>query len=115
MGEYGKIWENMGKYERIWENMVEYGRIRDLLLCHNNIKMRFGRNVDETVSSRLDTAVARVRARIKSCGICVQSGSGADFLRVLPFPLPLIHSTYRPQSSPSIIQSWCNRLHERAQ
>jgi hypothetical protein len=44
----------------------------------------------------LPTAAARVRVRA-SCGVCGgQSGTGADFLRVLRFPLPII-----PPISPS--------------
>jgi hypothetical protein len=38
----------------------------------------------------LPTAAARVRVRA-ACGVCGgQSGIGAGFLRVLPFPLPII-------------------------
>jgi hypothetical protein len=38
----------------------------------------------------LPTAAARVRVRA-ACGVCGgQSGTGAGFLRVLPFPLPII-------------------------
>jgi hypothetical protein len=52
-----------------------------------------GRAVGQAVSLRHLTAAAVVRARVKSCGTCDgQSGTGADFLRVLRFPLPLIHS-----------------------
>jgi hypothetical protein len=48
--------------------------------------------------------------KVRSCGICRgQSGTGAGFLRVLPFPLPLIPPT-APQSSSSgggtIVQWW---------
>jgi hypothetical protein len=50
--------------------------------------------VAQAVSIRLPAAAARVRVRVKSCGICGgQSGTGAGFLPVLQFPLPLIHST----------------------
>jgi hypothetical protein len=53
-----------------------------------------GRTVAQAVSRWLLTAAARVRARVKSCGICGgQSGTGASFLRVHRFPLPLIQST----------------------
>jgi hypothetical protein len=55
---------------------------------------RYSRSVAQEVSRRLRTAETRVRARVKSCWICGgQSGTGAGFLRVLPFLLPLIHST----------------------
>jgi hypothetical protein len=50
--------------------------------------------VAQVVIRRLLTAVARVRARVKSCRMCGgESGTGAGFLRVLCFPLSLIHST----------------------
>jgi hypothetical protein len=49
-------------------------------------------------SLRLPIAAARVRARARSCGICGQSGTGAGFLRVLRFPLPIIASI-APHSS----------------
>jgi hypothetical protein len=39
-----------------------------------------GRAIAQAVSRWLPTAVARVRARVWSCGICGgQSGAGADF------------------------------------
>jgi hypothetical protein len=46
--------------------------------------------MDQAVSRRLPTAAARVRAQVTSCGICGgQSGTGAGFLRVLQFSLPI--------------------------
>jgi hypothetical protein len=49
-----------------------------------------GRAVAQTVSRWLPTAAARVRVR-EACGVCGgQSGTRAGFLRVLPFPLPMI-------------------------
>jgi hypothetical protein len=60
--------------------------------------------------SWLPTVVARVRARIWSCGICDgQSGAGAGFLRVLRFPLPISIPPIAPQSSSSIIWGLYNR------
>jgi hypothetical protein len=47
-------------------------------------------------------------SHVKSCGICDgQNGSGADFLRVHRFPLPILI----PPTSPhlSIIRGWYNR------
>jgi hypothetical protein len=45
-----------------------------------------------------------VRARVWSCGICGgQSGTGAGFLRVLRFPLPIFIPTIAPQSPSSSI------------
>jgi hypothetical protein len=55
-----------------------------------------GRAVAQAVSRWLPTAAVRVRFRA-ACGVCGgQSGTGAGFLRVLRFPLPII-----PPVSPS--------------
>jgi hypothetical protein len=49
-----------------------------------------GRAVAQAVSPWLPTATARFRLRA-ACGVCGgQSGTGAGFLRVLRFPLPII-------------------------
>jgi ribosomal protein S14 len=49
-----------------------------------------GRAVAQVVSRWLPTAAARVRVRA-ACEVCGgQSGTGAGFLRVLRFPLPII-------------------------
>jgi hypothetical protein len=56
-----------------------------------------GRAVAQAVSRWLPTATARVRVRA-GCGVCRgQIGTGAGFLRVLRFPLPII-----PPISPSL-------------
>jgi hypothetical protein len=48
--------------------------------------------------------------RIWSSGICGgQSGTGAGFLRVLRFPLPIFIPPIAPQSPSSIIWGWYNR------
>jgi hypothetical protein len=52
----------------------------------------------QAVSRRLPSAAARVRDRVRSCGIC---GTGADFLRVLWFPLPILIPPIVLQSSSS--------------
>jgi hypothetical protein len=54
----------------------------------------------QAVSSRFLTAAARFRAQFRSCGICGgQSGTGAGFLRVLRFPLPILIPPTAPHSS----------------
>jgi hypothetical protein len=51
-------------------------------------------------------ATASVRAQVRSCGICGgQSNTGANFFRVLWFPLPIPPTA--PHSS-SIIRGWYN-------
>jgi hypothetical protein len=56
-----------------------------------------GRAIAQAVSCWLLTA-ARVRARVSSRGICGgQSGTGADFLLVFRFPLPISISPIAPQ------------------
>jgi hypothetical protein len=52
----------------------------------------------------------RVRAQVRSCGNCGgQSDTGAGFLRVLQFPLPIFTPRTAPHSSSSIIRDWCYR------
>jgi hypothetical protein len=52
--------------------------------------LEHGRATAQAVSRWLPTAAARVRALVSSSGIYGgQSGSGAGFLRVLRFPLPI--------------------------
>jgi hypothetical protein len=69
-----------------------------------------GRAIAQAVSRRLPTAAARVRAWVWSCVICGgQSGSGAGFLRVLRFPLPIFISPIAAESPSSIIWVWYNR------
>jgi hypothetical protein len=69
-----------------------------------------GYAIAQAVFRRLPTTAARVRAQVKSCGICGgQSGNGAGFLRVLRFPLPILIPLTAPHSSSSIIWGWYNR------
>jgi hypothetical protein len=60
----------------------------------------------QAVIRRLPTPAVQVRAQVRSCGICGrQSGTGAGFLRVLRFPLPILIPQTDPHSS-SIIRGW---------
>jgi hypothetical protein len=60
----------------------------------DRINVDVGCVVAKAASRRLPTAMDRVRATVKSCGIYDgQSGTGAGFLRLLRIPLPLIQCT----------------------
>jgi hypothetical protein len=61
-----------------------------------------GRGTAQAFSRRLPTAAVRVRAWVKSCGICGgQSGTRVGSLRVLRIPLPILIPPTAPQSSSS--------------
>jgi hypothetical protein len=56
-----------------------------------DLSLQKGRAITQAVSRWLPTAAALVRSQVRSCGICGgQSGTGACFLRVLRFPLPIL-------------------------
>jgi hypothetical protein len=63
----------------------------------------YGRAVAQAVSRWHPTMAAWVRAQVRSCG--GQSGTGAGFLQILWFALPIIPPT-GPYLSSSIIQGW---------
>jgi hypothetical protein len=66
--------------------------------------------IAQVVSRRLPTAASRVRAQVRSCGICVgQSGIDAGFLRVLRFPLPILIPPTAPHPSSFIIRGWYSK------
>jgi hypothetical protein len=76
----------------------------------SSINDKVGRAIAQAVSRWLPTAAARVRARVWSCEICSrQSGTGAGFLRVLRFPLPIFIPPIAPQSPSSITRGLYNR------
>jgi hypothetical protein len=75
-----------------------------------NLAQPQGRAIAQAVCRRLPSAVVRVRAQVRSRGICGgQSGTGERFLRVLRFPLPILIPRTAPHSSSSIIRGWYNR------
>jgi hypothetical protein len=69
-----------------------------------------GLAIPQAVSIRLPTATAPVQPRARSSGICGgQSDTGAGYLRVLRFPLPILIPPTAPNSSSFIIRAWYNR------
>jgi hypothetical protein len=82
----------------------------DCRIYVTRIKVHLGRAIAQAVRRWLPTAAARVRTRVRSCGICGgQSGAGAGFLRVLRFPLSIFIPPIAPQSPSSIIWGLYNR------
>jgi hypothetical protein len=64
--------------------------VTPLPLPSKSFRINSGRAIAQAVGRWLLTVAARVRARVSSCGICgEQSGTGAGFLRVLRFLLPI--------------------------
>jgi hypothetical protein len=72
--------------------------------------MAVGRVIAQAVSHRLTTAAVRIRARVRSFGICGgQSGTRAGFLEVLRFPLPIRIPPIAQQSPLPIIWGWYDK------
>jgi hypothetical protein len=88
---------------------LNFNELYILLKVKLNLLTLKGCAIAQAVSRWLPTAAAQVRARVWSCGICGgQSGTGAGFLRVLRFPLPIFIPLISPQSPSSIIWRWYN-------
>jgi hypothetical protein len=69
-----------------------------------------GRAIAQAVSRLLHTAEAWLLFQVRSRGICGgESFTGAGFLRVLRFPLPILIPPTPLNSSSSIIRGWYNR------
>jgi hypothetical protein len=70
----------------------------------------WGCAIAQAVSRRLPTAAAWVRSQPGPCRTCDrQSATGAGFLRVVRFPLPILILLTAPHSSSPTIRGWYNR------
>jgi hypothetical protein len=64
------------------------------------LTLKDGSAMAQAVSRWFSSASARIRIQVMSCEICGEKiGTGAGFLRVLPFPLPIIPRTVLHSSS----------------
>jgi hypothetical protein len=75
-------------------------------LLSNDVTCEIRRSIGQAVSRWSPTAAARVRAWVWSCGICGGlSSTGAGFLRILRFPLPILipPTAPHPSSGPGTI------------
>jgi hypothetical protein len=99
----------MGKwlYKRIF--CLPLSGLTTLRFKYTDIQLSQGRAIAEAIRSRFSTSEARVRAQIRSCGICDGlSGIGAGFLRAFRFLLTILIPPTAPHSS-SIMRGWYNR------
>jgi hypothetical protein len=69
-----------------------------------------GQVIALAVSRRLPTAADRVRSQVRLCRICCgKSGTGAAFLLVFPFPLPILIPQTVPHPTSTITRGWYSR------
>jgi hypothetical protein len=88
---------------------VSWLLLQSMTLSRRSKSCSEGRDMAQPVSLRLSNEAVRVRAQVRSCGICgEQNSTGAGFLRVLRFPLPILIPPTAPHSS-CIIRGWYNR------
>jgi hypothetical protein len=93
--------------ERLWEDEIFQQSWVNNMSPHKYQDTTWRRAIAQAISRRLPTATVRVRAQVKSYGICDgQSGTEADFLRAFWFPLPILIPL---TSHSSIILGWYNR------
>jgi hypothetical protein len=91
-------------------NRILYMLRKVKFFTYATVTWHTGRTIDQVASCQLPTAVAQVQAQVRSRGVRVgQSGTGAGFLRVLRFPLPIIIPPTASHTSSSIIRGWYNR------
>jgi hypothetical protein len=94
------------------EHKTDLVRHKSFMLWHSitltllHLECYKGRAVARAISHWLITATARIRALVRSCGICGgQSDTEGGLLRVRRVPLSVIPLT-APHSSSSIIWGW---------
>jgi hypothetical protein len=84
-------------------------------LCNKKFNTRYLvitriRAIAQAISRWLPNSASRVRAKVRTCGVCGgQSNTGAGFLRVFRPPLQILIQPTPILSSASNIRGWYNR------